>query len=260
MDIATFLGLVTGLAMIVAAMLSAGDNHAWLHLPSLFITIGGTLSAVLIHFPAKRVRTAFAVARTCFVTSLPEASEVVSRFREIATQVRREGTGALEKEAAKESDSFMKLGLEMASNESDATFVREALQRELIAIEHRHLQGRRLFEVMASAAPAWGMTGTLIGLVQMLRSFDDPRTLGSGLALALLTTLYGALFSNLLCVPLAGKLEARHAEEVLIRQVMTDGFVALIEENSPNIVEERLRAWVPPRERTTKPDEKNRAA
>ena len=189
MDIATFLGLVTGLAMIVAAMLSAGDNPAWLHLPSLFITIGGTLSAVLIHFPAKRVRTAFAVARTCFVTSLPEASEVVSRFREIATQVRREGTGALEKEAAKESDSFMKLGLEMASNESDATFVREALQRELIAIEHRHLQGRRLFEVMASAAPAWGMTGTLIGLVQMLRSFDDPRTLGSGLALALLTTL-----------------------------------------------------------------------
>ena len=148
----------------------------------------------------------------------------------------------------------------MAANESDATLVRDALQRELTAIEHRHLQGRRLFEVMASAAPAWGMTGTLIGLVQMLRSFDDPRTLGSGLALALLTTLYGALFSNLLCVPLAGKLEARHAEEVLIRQLMTDGFVALIEENSPNIVEERLRAWVPPRERTTTPDNKNRAA
>jgi chemotaxis protein MotA len=89
----------------------------------------------------------------------------------------------------------------------------------------------------------------------MLRSFDDPRTLGSGLALA--STVH---CSQLLCVPLAGKLEARHAEEVLIRQVMTDGFVALIEENSPNIVEERLRAWVPPRERTTKPDDKNRAA
>lgn len=260
MDIATFLGLVTGLAMIFAAMFSAGDNPSWLHLPSLFITIGGTLSAVLIHFPAKRVQTSFAVARNCFVTNLPEASDVVNRFRTIATQVRRQGPQVLEQEAAKESDPFMKMGLEMAANESDSAFVRGAMQRELTAIEHRHLQGRRLFEVMASAAPAWGMTGTLIGLVQMLRSFDDPRTLGSGLALALLTTLYGALFSNLLCVPLAGKLEARHAEEVLIRQVMTDGFVALIEENSPNIVEERLRAWVPPNERTLKPEDKNRAA
>lgn len=260
MDIATFLGLVTGLAMIFAAMFSAGDNPAWLHLPSLFITIGGTLSAVLIHFPAKRLRTSFAVARNCFVTNLPEAADVVSRFRAIATQVRRQGPQVLEQEAAKETDSYMKLGLEMVANEGDANFVRESLERELTAIEHRHLQGRRLFEVMASAAPAWGMTGTLIGLVQMLRSFDDPRTLGSGLALALLTTLYGALFSNLLCVPLAGKLEARHAEEVLIRRVMTDGFVALVEENSPNIVEERLRAWVPPAERIVKPDDKKRAA
>lgn len=260
MDIATFLGLVTGLAMIFAAMFSAGDNPAWLHLPSLFITIGGTLSAVLIHFPVKRVRTAFAVARTCFVTNLPDTSEVVNKFRKIATQLRRQGEETLEQEAAKETDSFMKIGLEMAANECDATFVREALQRELTAIEHRHLQGRQLFEVMASAAPAWGMTGTLIGLVQMLRSFDDPRTLGSGLALALLTTLYGALFSNLLCVPLAGKLQTRHAEEVLIRKVMMDGFVALIEENSPNIVEERLRAWIPPRERDSKPDDRTRAA
>lgn len=260
MDIATFLGLVTGLAMIFTAMFSAGDNPSWLHLPSLFITVGGTLSAVLIHFPVNRVRNSFAVARKCFVTNLPEASEVVNRFRAIATQVRRQGPQFLEQEASKETDSFMKLGLELATNESDATFVRDALQRELTAIEHRHLQGRRLFEVMASAAPAWGMTGTLIGLVQMLRSFDDPGTLGSGLALALLTTLYGALFSNLLCVPLAGKLEARHAEEVMIRQIMTDGFVALIEENSPNIVEERLRAWVPPNERTSKPTDKNRAA
>ena len=97
MDKATFLGLVTGLAMICTAMFSAGDNPSWLHLPSLFITIGGTLSAVLIHFPAKRVRAAFAVARTCFVTSLPEASEVVSRFRAISTQLRRQGTAALEK-------------------------------------------------------------------------------------------------------------------------------------------------------------------
>ena len=155
MDMATFLGLVTGLAMIFAAMFSAGDNPSWLHLPSLFITIGGTLSAVLIHFPAKRVRTSFAVARKCFVTTLPEASEVVNRFRAIATQVRRQGPQVLEQEAAKETDSFMKLGLDMAANESESTFVREALQRELAAIEHRHLQGRRLFEVMASAAPAW---------------------------------------------------------------------------------------------------------
>lgn len=260
MDIATILGLAMGLAMVIAAMISDGDASSFLHVPSLLITVGGTLSAVLIHFPARRVLNAVAIARNCFTTTLPGPVEVMAKFRELATSARRKGLLTLETEVSAETDSFMRLGLEMASSGCDPATLKASLSRELSAIEQRHTSGRRLFEVMGAAAPAWGMIGTLIGLVQMLRGLDDPRQIGGGLALALLTTLYGALFANLLCNPLAGKLESRHAEEVMIRQAMTEGFLALLEEHAPGRVEERLKAWVPPQQRSEFTPEKNRAA
>ncbi len=260
MDFATILGLATGLAMVIAAMISGGDALPFMHIPSLLITFGGTLSAVLIHFPASRVLSAFAIARNCFVTTLPVPSALVTRFRTFALTARRSGILALEDLAKKDSDSFVRLGLELVASGCEPSNLRDTLQREVNAIEQRHVSGRRLFEVMASAAPAWGMTGTLIGLVQMLRSLDDPRQVGAGLAMALLTTLYGALFANLFCVPIAGKLETRHLEEVMIRQAMMEGFMALLEDHSPGIVEERLRAWVPPQQRTDTAIETARAA
>ena len=260
MDLATILGLTAGFAMVIAAMISGGDALPYMHLPSMLITFGGTMSAVLIHFPVKRVQNSLAVARNCFVTTLPSPADVISRFRTFAITARREGLLALEKVAADDADAFVRTGLELTASGCDAPTLRAALQRELEAIEQRHLTGRRLFEVMGSAAPAWGMTGTLIGLIQMLRHLDDPRQIGAGLAMALLTTLYGALFANLVCIPLAGKLEARHAEEVMIRQVMTEGFMALHEEHAPGLIEERLRAWVPPHERVQPADSESRAA
>ena len=260
MDVATILGLVTGLSMVIAAMVFGGDTLPLIHLPSLLITFGGTLAAVLIHFPFKRVVSAFAIARKCFINTLPEPSEVVSKFQRFATITRRKGLLELENLVSEESDPFVRLGLELTAGSGDAASLKAALEREITAIEHRHLSGRKLFETMASAAPAWGMLGTLIGLVQMLRSLDDPRQIGSGLAVALLTTLYGALFANLFCIPLAGKLETRHAEEVVVRHVMTEGFLALLEENTPGVIEERLRAWVPPQQRAETFADQARAA
>jgi chemotaxis protein MotA len=260
MDIATILGLVTGLVMVTSAMLVGGDALPFMHVPSLLITLGGTLSAVLIHFPARQVWNGFAVARNCFVNRLPDPSSVVTRFRGFAIAARRQGLLALETSATEEADPFMKLGLELTASGCDSATLKAALQRETSAIEQRHLSGRRLFEVMASAAPAWGIIGTLIGLVQMLRSLDDPRQIGSGLAVALLTTLYGALFANLFCLPLAGKLETRHIEESMIRELMSEGFLALHEEHSPGFIEDRLRAWVPPQQRNETTSGQSRAA
>lgn len=260
MDIATILGLATGLAMVIAAMTIGGDALPFMHLPSLLITFGGTLSALLIHFPASRIRSALAIARKCFVTTLPEPSAVISDFRTYALTARREGLLSLEGLAANESDSFVRIGLELTASGCESSVLRAALDREVLAISQRHRSGRRLFDVMASAAPAWGMMGTLIGLVQMLRNLDDPRQIGAGLALALLTTLYGALIANLFCIPLSGKLEERHVEELMIREVMTEGFLALQEEHSLSVIEERLRAWVPPQHRSEKFVDQARAA
>jgi chemotaxis protein MotA len=260
MDVATILGLVTGLVMVIAAMLLGGEALPFMHVPSLLITFGGTLSAVLIHFPARQVWNGFAVARNCFVSRLSDPAAVVARFRGFALRARREGLLALETAAAEEADPFLRLGLELTASGCEKAALKAALQREASAIDQRHLAGRRLFEVMASTAPAWGIIGTLIGLVQMLRSLDDPRQIGSGLAVALLTTLYGALFANLFCLPLAGKLETRHMEEAMIRELMSEGFLALHEEHSPGLIEDRLRAWVPPQQRSDTVIGQSRAA
>jgi chemotaxis protein MotA len=260
MDIATILGLITGLTMVVAAMMFGGDTSPMVHLPSLLITFGGTLAAVLIHFPAGAVRKSFNVARNCFVNLPPSPAEVVGRFRMFALTARREGLLSLETISASETDSFVRVGLELTASGCQPQILQSALEREIKAIQQRHDSGRRLFEVLGSAAPAWGMIGTLIGLVQMMRNLQDPRQIGAGLAVALLTTLYGALFANLFCIPLAGKLESRHAEEMMIRELMTEGFLALLEEHTPAVIEERLRAWVPPQERSDSPVEAARAA
>lgn len=260
MDAATIVGFVTGMAMIIMALIFGGDALPLMQVPSLLITLGGTFAAVMIHFPLKKVVASIGIAKNCFVTTLPEPSEVIFGFRDLAALVRREGSLALESRSTSDPDSFMRVGLEMIVNGDNKELLKAALDRELAATEQRHAAGRRLFEMMGSAAPAWGMIGTLIGLMQMLRSLDDPRQIGSGLAMALSTTLYGALFANLFCIPLAGKLEARHAEELVVRQVMTEGFLALLEENTPNVLEERLRAWVSPNERTISSETHRRAA
>ena len=231
MDIATIVGLLTGLIMVGSAMWLGGDALPFMHGPSLLITFGGTLAAMLIHFPASRVLNGFAVARNCFVSSLSAP------------------TDALEPIIEQQSDPFLKFGLELTASGVAPETLTVALQREIHTIAQRHASGRQLFEVMASAAPAWGMIGTLIGLTQMLSHLDDPKQIGSGLAVALLTTLYGALFAHLFCIPLAGKLDARHTEEATIRDIMLAGFLALQEEHSLGLIEERLRAWIPPQQR-----------
>ena len=259
MDIATIVGLLTGFLMIGSAIWFGGDALPFIHVPSLLITFGGTLAAVLIHFPAKRVGNAFAVARNCFASSLPEPAEVLEQFRDFATIVRRGGLLALEPVADAESDAFLKTGLELIAGGCDADRLTNALQREKNMITQRHTSGRQLFEVMASAAPAWGMIGTLIGLAQLLSHLKDPARIGSGLAVALLTTLYGALFAHLFCIPLAGKLESRHIEEAIIRDIMLEGFLALQQENSPGLIEDRLRAWSPPHRRLDRTSEQTNA-
>ena len=252
-DVATVVGLILGSGLVVGSILFSGSLTPFVNVPSLMITVGGSIAAVLITFPLKKCLSVFGVVRNCFMYPLPTETECIKQFKEFATIVRRDGILALEQRIEDVDDSFLKRGAEMVIAGNSREDIQSMLEIEVMYIEQRHQSGKKIVTAIASAAPAFGMIGTLIGLVQMLRSLEDPSQIGVGMATALLTTLYGAVIANLFCIPLAGKLETRSQEEVLIRELMIVGLLGLVEGQTPRNLEDRLVAFVSPAKRESEP-------
>ena len=246
MDIATLVGLILGIGLVLGSILMGGSLTPFINVPSLMITVGGSIAAILINFPLGKALGVFGVVKNCFLYKLPTPIEVVTQFKDFANVVRKDGILALEQKVEEISDAFLKRGLETVVGGTSKEDIQSVLETEIYYIEQRHALGKKIVEAIAAAAPAFGMIGTLIGLVQMLRSLDDPSQIGVGMATALLTTLYGALIANLFCLPLAGKLEARSQEEVTIRELMLAGLCGLVEGQTPRNLEERLLAFLSP--------------
>lgn len=244
MDIATIIGLLMGTALVIGSIAIGGSLLPFVNVPSLMITVGGSLAALLINFPLARVLGVISVVKNCFFSRLPEANEVITQFADFAKVARRDGLLALEQRFDAIQDPFLKHGLELVVGGSSREEMDSLLQLEIVYIEQRHENGRKILEATAAAAPAFGMIGTLIGLVQMLRTLEDPSQIGVGMATALLTTLYGAVIANLFCIPLAGKLEIRSQEEVFIRELMMSGLGALVDGHAPPVVTERLSSFL----------------
>ena len=208
------------------------------------IVIGGSFAALLINFPLGRVFGVISVIKNCFFVRLPETDSVIERFMSFARTARRDGLLALENQMEEIDDKFLKRGLEMVVGGNSRDELCVVLETEISWIEQRHEHGKKIVEALAAAAPAFGMIGTLIGLVQMLRTLDDPSQIGVGMATALLTTLYGAVIANLFCLPLAGKLETRSRDEILVRELMVAGLLSLVDGLAPRVVQERMTAFV----------------
>lgn len=249
MDLATVVGLILAIGLVLGSIMVGGGLGAFIDIPSVMIVFGGSIAAVLVNFPIAKAKNFFAVAMKCFFVKLPSPDEVISQFREFATTARRDGLLALEGEVEKVDDIFLKKGLEQVVGGTAKEELQSALENEVNYLAQRHANGKKLVDAVAAAAPAFGMIGTLIGLVQMLKSLDDPSKIGGGMAVALLTTLYGAVIANMFCIPLAGKLDVRSQEEVMIRELMITGLVALVEGHAPRAVEERLQAFLAPKNR-----------
>ncbi len=252
MDIATCIGLFFGFGLILLSIFIGGGTSgfvAFIDVPSLMITVGGSIAALFINFPMKTVFSSFSVIKKCFLTKVPESKQVIGQFKELATVVRKDGMLALEQELEKINDDFMKRGLENVISGANEAQLRQILETELSAIEARHATGKQIVDSTGAAAPAFGMIGTLVGLVQMLQSLDDPSQIGGGMAVALLTTLYGAIIANVACIPLAGKLETRSKEEIQIRELMITGLVGLAEGLAPRAIEDNLAAYLSPKSR-----------
>jgi chemotaxis protein MotA len=238
------MGLVVG-----SIAMGGGGLGPFINVPSMMITIGGSIAALMINFPLGKVLGVFGVVKNCFLSKLPTPSAVIKQFKDFAAVARKNGFMALEAQLAEIDDRFLTRGLEMVISGMKKEEIEAVLEIEISYVEERHKTGKKIIDALAAAAPAFGMIGTLIGLVQMLRTLDDPSQIGVGMATALLTTLYGAVMANLFCIPLAGKLETRSKEEVLIRELTLVGLTAIVEGQSPTAIEDRLVAFLSPKDR-----------
>jgi chemotaxis protein MotA len=249
MDLATLIGLATSLGLVVASMARGGGAGAFVDVPSVLIVVGGTLGVTLINYPLATVLSTFKVVRAAFFFKLPAPEEVVSTLVTLAGKARKEGVLALERDAAGIADPYFTQGLRLAADGEEPAVIETLLTKELDALRQRHRRGAELIGAMASYAPALGLVGTLIGVVQVLQAPGDPASAGPTMALALLAMLYGTLVANVVCLPVAGKLRVRSDEEVLHKELLRDGILAIAAGLSPRAVEIRLAARLAPHPR-----------
>jgi chemotaxis protein MotA len=249
MDFATIIGIVVGMALIFGAIVSTGSLKTFWDVPSLMITIGGTMAATLINYPMSQIISVMKVLRNAFRKDIMQPAAVINMLVSFADKARREGLLALEEEAEKMEDDFFKKGIQLVVDGSDPELVRSILETELAFLEERHRSGQSIFLTMGSFAPAFGMVGTLIGLINMLRELDSPDNIGPHMAVALITTFYGVLFANLICIPVAGKLAIRSEQEILVKELIIEGVLSIQAGENPRIVEEKLKAFLAPPDR-----------
>lgn len=247
MDLATLIGIVAAFAIVIMAILLGGDLVLFVNSASLLIVLGGTVATTFIRFPIGSVLNAFKVALNAFVYKSTPPQAIIERAVELAGIVRKEGLLSLEDQQV--DDPFLQKGLGLCVDGHPADFVRRLLSQDLTQNLERHEMGQKIWKAIGDAAPAMGMIGTLIGLVQMLANMDDPKSIGPAMAVALLTTLYGALVANIIALPIAEKLEVRSNEERANKALIIETVAGIQEGINPRVMEESLRTFLPTKKR-----------
>lgn len=250
MDLATIIGIVVGAAVIGAAILMGGSFGQFVDMPSILIVIGGGMAATLIRFPLSGVIGAFGTGgKVAFTHTKVESRDMIEKIAEMGDIVRKSGPLGLE--SVEIDDPNLAKGSQMIADGYDSAFIRESLELNRDQYLTRLMEGQRVFKSLGDAAPAFGMIGTLVGLVQMLANMDDPASIGPSMAIALLTTLYGAVVSNLVCLPIADKLSAKLGFEEVNQTLVIDGVMSVREGKSPALIREMLMAYLPESQRVS---------
>ena len=246
---ATIIGLVAGILMVLVPIISGGQIAGFFSFPSLVLVLGGTIAATLINFRMRDVMTVLSIVRQVFQQDAPEPDQLIDKMVGIARISRREGMLALEGQINTIDDHFLKRAVQLAVDGVSPDAMKDILSTDIQVMQERHSLGQSVITAMAMFAPAFGMIGTLIGLIQMLGSLNEPSQIGRGMAGALLTTLYGALLANLAFLPILGKLKIRTAMEVLHRELIIEGILSVQMGEHPHILEQRLKAFLSPEAR-----------
>ena len=247
MDFATLIGLVGASLLIASAVILGTSPLVFINPASLLIVVGGTLLVVLAKFSFAQFLGAFKAAARAFKFKLPETQASIEELVDIANVARKEGVLGLEDREI--SSPVLGQGIQMLVDGQDGKTIKELLNKErLMTLDHNR-SGAKVFTAMADVAPAMGMIGTLIGLVQMLSNMEDPKSIGPAMAVALLTTLYGAMIATMIATPIADKLSLRMTEEARMQSLYIDALVAIQEGTNPRIIEQMLSSYLPPKER-----------
>lgn len=249
MDIATIIGLLVGAGLVIAAM--GSSISSFVDVPSLMIVAGGTAGAALISFPLKDILGLVGVMQNALFVKVKPPDDLVKDLVSYSQKARRDGMLSLESVTKEIDDKFLHKGISLAVDGTQAELVKEILETEMDYVSDRHNVGSSILDAMGGYAPAFGMVGTLIGLILMLQSMDDPSSIGPAMAVALITTFYGALFANLVFIPLSSKLKKRSKEERLRKEMIVAGIVSIQSGDNPRLVEQKLNTFLPPKNRQT---------
>ncbi len=247
MDIATLIGLVGAFGIIIAAMVMGGSVTAFLNAPSMLIVFAGTIAVAMVNQKLGAVMGAFKSVMNAFFDKGRPPEELIPVIIGLAQKARKEGLVALEGEEI--PDAFMARGVRLGVDGLSPEIVTATLKSELASLKKRHQVGQKVFRFMGATAPSMGMIGTLVGLVQMLRTLDDPSAIGPAMAVALLTTLYGAILAFVVFNPLADKLENRTAEEVVVKSLTIEGIGSILQGDNTMVIQSKLEAFLAPKVR-----------
>lgn len=244
MDFATLIGLIVGTSIVILAILTDSDIFIFLNIPGALIVLGGTFAATLVKFPIKDCFSSIGFAvRQAFWEETDSSSALIKQIHQFSNIVRKKDVLALEDEEI--SNPFLKQGIQLCIDGMKPEFVRDLLTNELNMSIERHEKGEHIFRAMGDSAPAFGMIGTLVGLVQMLANLQDTSAIGPAMSVALLTTLYGALFANLVALPIADKLRIRSQNERINKSLIIEGVLGIQQGVHPRIISEMLQTFVP---------------
>jgi len=247
LDLATLIGLIGAFAIVITSIVLGGSPASFVNTPSMLVVFGGTALVTMMKFSLSQFLGAASIAVKAFLHKPSAPEDLIDTAITLAKTARKGGLIALED--AEVPDDFMKSGVDLLVDGHPADMIRSVLSQDLSLTLQRHSNGQSIFKAIGDVGPAMGMIGTLIGLVQMLANMEDPRAIGPAMAVALLTTLYGAILANMFALPIADKLSARSKEEKISKSLIIDALLGIHEGQNPRVIEGMLQTYLPKSQR-----------
>ncbi len=262
MDIASILGLVLCFVLVIFGIVFDKDAgivvsnlFSFVDVPSILITFGGSFSCILASYTLPNYLGGLKSIALIFKMSTMNMPEVITKIIELSNVARKEGLLSLEEAASEIDDDFLKKGILLIVDGTDPELVRAIMETELVSVEGRHKDKIGFWENLGAMGPAWGMIGTLIGLINMLKKMDDPSAIGPSMAVALITTLYGSILANWICAPVASKLKSKNADEMMVKEIEIEGLLSIQAGENPRVIEEKLKSFLAPADRSSSEEE-----
>lgn len=248
MDLATLIGMVGAMVIILTAMMLSGGVGMFVDIPSVLIVIAGSILVVMSKFGLRQFLGAGKVAAKAFMFKVDDPAEMIDEIVGLADEARKGGLLVLEDKEL--SSDFLQSGIQLLVDGHEPEVVKTLLSKDKDKAVERHSLGADIFGALGNVAPAMGMIGTLVGLVAMLSNMDDPKSIGPAMAIALLTTLYGAMLANMVAIPIADKLSLRRGEEDMTKNLIIDALLAIQGGQNPRVIDSMLRNYLPEGQRT----------